>query len=38
MLERFMRANVSRWQGVYERFPSPARSALVSAPPLFLRG
>ncbi len=36
MLERFMRANVSRWQGVYERFPSPARSALVSARGLFL--
>ena len=31
MLERFMRANVSRWQGVYDRFPSPARSALASA-------
>ena len=36
MLERFMRANVSRWQSVYERFPSPARSALVSARGLFL--
>jgi len=36
MLERFMRANVSRWQGVYDRFPSPARSALASARGLFL--
>ena len=36
MLERFMRANVSRWQGVYDRFPSPARSALASARGLLL--
>ena len=36
MLERFMRANVSRWQGVYDRFPSPARSLLASARGLFL--
>ena len=31
-----MRANVSRWQGVYDRFPSPARSVLASARGLFL--
>jgi phenylacetate-CoA ligase len=36
MLERFMRANVSRWQGVYDRFPAPARSVLASARGLFL--
>jgi phenylacetate-CoA ligase len=36
MLERFMRANVSRWQGVYDRFPSPARSVLASTRGLFL--
>jgi phenylacetate-CoA ligase len=36
MLERFMTANVSRWQGVYDRFPSPARSVLASARGLFL--
>jgi phenylacetate-CoA ligase len=36
MLEPIMRANVSRWQGVYDRFPSPARSVLASARGLFL--
>ena len=36
MLERIMRANVSRWQGVYDRFPAPARSVLASARGLFL--
>ncbi len=36
MLEPFLRANISRWQGVYDRFPSPARSVLTSARGLFL--
>ncbi len=36
MLEPFIRANVSRFQGLYDRFPAPARSALTSARGWFL--
>jgi phenylacetate-CoA ligase len=36
MLEPFLRSNLSRWQGVYDSFPSPARSLLASARGLFL--
>lgn len=31
MLEPLVRANISRWQGVYDAFPSPARTLLASA-------
>lgn len=31
MLEPLVRANISRWQSVYDVFPSPARSLLASA-------
>jgi phenylacetate-CoA ligase len=36
VLEPFLRANVSRFQGVYDRFPAPARDVLTSARGWFL--
>jgi phenylacetate-coenzyme A ligase PaaK-like adenylate-forming protein len=36
MLEPFVRSNLSHFQGLYERFPSPARHLLTSARGWFL--